>query len=143
MSGRVVNLDRDELVDAEHVLDDLAVAGVAVEAVDGRLRLRPASNVSAALAARVRLHKPAVLELLASRPPLVDLAEDCRQLVKDVAESLRLPPDVLVAETVEQARERQAAAIERLRLDRLAYVEDARRAGVYRGLAINTEGGVG
>jgi hypothetical protein len=127
-----------ELVDADEVLDELKAAGVTVEARDDRLRLRPASSVSEALAARVRLHKPAVLELLANRPPLLDLAEDCRQLVEAVAESLRLPPDVLVAETVEQARERQAAAIERLRLDRLAYIEDARRAGVYRGLATDT-----
>jgi hypothetical protein len=54
-----------------------------------------------------------------------------------------LPAEQLEAETVEQARERQAAAIERLRLDRLAYIEDARRAGVYRGLATDTGGNVG
>ena len=84
-----------ELVDADEVLDELKAAGVTAEARDDRLRLRPASSVSEALTARVRLHKPAVLELLVNRPPLLDLAEDCRQLVEVVAESLRLPADVL------------------------------------------------
>jgi hypothetical protein len=83
-----------ELVDADQVLDDLAVAGVAVEAVDGRLRLSPPSAVDEALAARVAAHKPAILSLLASRP---DAATLWRQAVELVAESLKLPPDVLAA----------------------------------------------
>jgi hypothetical protein len=83
-----------ELADADHVLDDLAAAGVAVEAVDGRLRLSPASGVDEALKARVAAHKPAILSLLATRP---DAATVWRQAVELVAESLKLPPDVLEA----------------------------------------------
>lgn len=83
-----------ELVDADQVLDDLAAAGVAVDAVDGRLRLSPASAVGAALQARVAACKPAILLLLASRPDAVTL---WRQLVELLAESLKLPPDVLEA----------------------------------------------
>jgi hypothetical protein len=83
-----------ELVDADQVLDDLSAAGVAVEAVDGRLRLSPSSAVDAALVARVAAHKPAILSLLATRP---DAATLWRQAVEAVAESLKLPPDVLAA----------------------------------------------
>jgi len=83
-----------ELVDADEVLDDLAAAGVAVEAVDGRLRLSPPSAVDAALKARVAACKPAILLLVASRP---DAATLWRQAVELVAESLKLPPDVLAA----------------------------------------------
>jgi hypothetical protein len=135
----VVNLSRDELVDAKHVLDDLAVAGVAVEVVGDRLRLRPASNVSEALKARAAASKAGILSLLATRTD--ELADGSLKLPPAVPEAAR--PALGDAETVEQARQRQAGAIERLRLDRLAYVEEARRAGVYRGLAINNEGGVG
>jgi hypothetical protein len=39
-------------------------------------------------------HKPAILSLLASRPDAVTL---WRQAVELVAESLKLPPDVLAA----------------------------------------------
>ena len=83
-----------ELVDADEVLDSLAAAGVAIEAVDGRLRLSPPSAVDEALAARVVAHKPAILSLLASRLDAVTL---WRQAVELVAESLKLPPDVLAA----------------------------------------------
>lgn len=83
-----------ELVDADEVLDDLAAAGVAVEAVDGRLRLSPRSAVDAALQARVAAHKAGILSLLATRP---DAATLWRQAVEAVAESLKLPPDVLEA----------------------------------------------
>jgi hypothetical protein len=83
-----------ELVDADEVLDALAAAGVAVEAVGGRLRLSPASAVDVALQARVAACKPAILLLLANRP---DAATLWRQAVDLVAESLKLPPDVLEA----------------------------------------------
>ena len=83
-----------ELVDADEVLDALAAAGVAVEVVDGRLRLSPPSAVDAALKARVAACKPAILLLVASRP---DAATLWRQAVELVAESLKLPPDVLAA----------------------------------------------
>jgi hypothetical protein len=83
-----------ELVDADEVLDDLATAGVAVETVDGRLRLSPASAVSDALRARVGAHKAGILSLLATRP---DAATLWRQAVELVAERLKLPPDVLEA----------------------------------------------
>jgi hypothetical protein len=145
MSDRVVNLCQAELGDADQVLDDLAAAGVAVEAVDGRLRLSPASAVDAALRARVAAHKPAILSLLATRS---DAATLWRQAVEAVAESLKLPPDVLEAgrrgdrETAEEARNRQADAIERLRLDREAFVKESRRTGVYRGIAVSTGGDV-
>jgi len=83
-----------ELVDADEVLDDLAAVGVAVEAVDGRLRLSPRSAVDAALQTRVAACKPAILLLLASRP---DAATLWRQAVEFLAESLKVPPDVLAA----------------------------------------------
>jgi hypothetical protein len=90
-----------DLVDADKVLDDLAAAGVAVEAVDGRLRLSPPSAVDAALKARVAASKPAILLLVASRP---DAATLWRQAVEVVAESLKLPPDVLEAARSARAR---------------------------------------
>ena len=139
-----------ELVDAGQVLDDLAAAGVAVKAVDGRLRLSPVSAVDAALQARVAAHKPGILALLTTQP---DPATLWRQAVELVADSCRLPPDVLAAarpprdrrgdnETREEALLRQAAATERLRLDRQAFIEKARRAGVYRGLVADSKGDV-
>jgi hypothetical protein len=116
-----------ELVDADEVLDDLAAAGVAVEAVDGRLRLSPASAVSEALRSRVAADKPAILSLLAAIP-LADSSPAGAGGGRD--------------ETPEEARSRQEAAIERLRLDREAFVEEARRDGVYRGVAADTGAGV-
>ena len=83
-----------ELVDADQVLDDLAAAGVAVEAVDGRLRLSPASAVNAGLLGRVTAHKAGILSLLATRP---DPATLWRLAIEKVAESLKLPLDVLEA----------------------------------------------
>jgi hypothetical protein len=138
-----------ELVDADAVLDDLAAAGVAIEAVDGRLRLSPASAVGAALRDRVAGLKPAVLSLLAGMAGGDrEAAKDFhRRLVAEVAAAIRVPADCLPArrgdrETPEEARARQAAATERLRLDREAFVEEARRAGVYRGIAAGTGGDV-
>lgn len=90
-----------ELVDADEVLDDLAAAGVAVEAVDGRLRLSPPSAVDLALKARVAASKPAILLLLATRP---DAGTLWRQAVELVAESLKLPPDVLEAAKAARVR---------------------------------------
>jgi len=90
-----------ELVDADQVLDDLAATGVAVEAVDGRLRLSPPSAVDAALMARVAAHKPAILSLLATRP---DAATLWRQALELVAERLKLTPDVLEAARSAQVR---------------------------------------
>jgi hypothetical protein len=144
MSGRLVNVCHDKLCDAERLLADLAAAGVATEAVDGRVRLSPATAASVALRARVAAHKPAILALLAVRQAAA-AAEEYRGLVELVAESCRLPPDVLEVarrgdrETPEEARLRQAVAIERLRLDREAFVEECRRAGAYRELASDTE----
>jgi hypothetical protein len=140
-------MSREELSDAEKVLDDLATAGVAVEAVDGRLRLSPPSAVDVALRGRAAAHKAAILSLLATR---ADAATVWRQAVELVAQSCRLPPDVLEAarpsrarrgdnETPEEARLRQAVATEELRLDRLAFIEEARRAGVYRDLAADAQ----
>jgi hypothetical protein len=90
-----------ELVDADQVLDDLAAAGVAVEVVDGRLRLSPASAVDAALQARVAANKPAILSLLATRPDATTL---WRQTVELLAERLKLPPDVLEAAKAARVR---------------------------------------
>ena len=83
-----------ELVDADKVLDDLAAAGVAVETAAGRLRLSPASAVDAALRGRVAAHKAGILSLLACR---LDATKLWRQAIELIAESLRLPPDVLAA----------------------------------------------
>lgn len=94
-----------ELVDADEVLDGVAAAGVAVEAVAGKLRLYPPAAVDEALLARVAAHKPAILLLLAARP---DAATLWRQVVEKVAESLKLPPDVL--EAAKQARVRWVPA---------------------------------
>ena len=90
-----------ELVEADDVLDALATAGVAVEVRDGRLRLSPASAVDAALQARVAAHRDGILSLLATRP---DAATLWRQAVEAVAESLKLPPDVLEAARSARAR---------------------------------------
>jgi hypothetical protein len=90
-----------ELVDADQVLDDLATAGVAVDAVDGRLRLSPRTAVDAALMARVAAHKTGILSLLATRP---DAAKLWRQAVEAVAERLGLPPDVLEAARLARVR---------------------------------------
>ena len=96
-----MNPHRKPLSDAEEVLDALAAAGVAVEAVDGRLRLSPRSAVDEALAARVTAHKPAILSLLASQP---DAGTLWRQAVEAVAASLKLPPDVLEAAKAARVR---------------------------------------
>jgi NADPH-dependent ferric siderophore reductase len=101
----MVNLRHEELGDAERVLDDLAATGVAIEAVDGRLRLSPPSAVDAALMARVAAHKPAILSLLATQPDPTTL---WRQAVELLAERLNLPPDVL--EAVRSARVRWVPA---------------------------------
>ena len=101
-----------ELVDADAVLDELKAVGVSVEAREGRLRLSPASRVNEAIVARVRTLKATLLDLLAARSR---------------------PPRRGDHETPEEARLRVAAAEERLRLDRLAFIEEARRDGVYRG----------
>jgi hypothetical protein len=106
-----------ELVDADAVLDDLKAAGVRVEARGDRLALLPASAVDDALVARVRPHKAGLLALLEARSR---------------------PARRGVHESPEEARVRQTAAIERLRRDREAFVEEARKAGVYRGLATDT-----
>lgn len=90
-----------ELVDADEVLDALEAAGVAVAVREGRLRLSPASAVDAALQARVAAHRDGILSLLATRP---DAATLWRQAVEAVAESLRLPPDVLEAARAARAR---------------------------------------
>lgn len=83
-----------ELVDADALLDELKASGVAVEARDGRLRLSPASRVDAALRDRVAALKPAILSLVVLKAEPTDL---WRQAVEVVAESLKLPADVLAA----------------------------------------------
>jgi hypothetical protein len=83
-----------ELVDADAVLDELEASGVAVEARDGKLRLSPASRVDAALRGRVAALKPAILSLVVLKAEPTDL---WRQAVEVVAESLKLPADVLAA----------------------------------------------
>ena len=98
-------IQHEELVDADQVLDDLAAAGVAVEAVDGRLRLSPPSAVDAALMARVAAHKPAILSLLATRP---DAATLWLQALELAAERLKLPPDVLEAANAARVKWRPA-----------------------------------
>jgi len=133
-----------ELVDADELLDELQAAGVRVEAVDGRLRLSPASRVDVALRARVAALKEAVLSLLAARTGVRQETKLWyRELVADVAGSLRVPAECLTGrrgdrETREEARARQAAATDWLRRDREAFVEKARKAGVYRPLATET-----
>jgi len=94
-----------ELVDADEVLDALAAAGVAVEAVEGRLRLSPPSTVDDALRGRVAAHKAGILSLLATRPDACTL---WREAVSVVAEKLKLPPDVL--EAAKTARVRRIVA---------------------------------
>lgn len=93
--SRVANLRHDELVDADAVLDEIQAAGVSVEVRDGRLRLSPASKVGEALVARVRLYKPAILALLASRPPLPDATATWLAVVDRLAAEHEIPPDVL------------------------------------------------
>jgi hypothetical protein len=106
-----------ELVDADALLDELKAAGVRVEARGDRLRLLPASAVSEAIVARVRPHKAGLLALLEARSRPARRGD---------------------RETPEEARVRQTVAIERLRLDREAFVEAAKRDHVYRGLATDT-----
>jgi hypothetical protein len=101
MSDHVVNLRHEDLLAADQVLNDLAAAGVAVEAVDGRLRLSPPSAVSEALKARVAACKPAILSLLATQP---DAATLWRQAVELAAKSLRIPPEVLEAAKAARVR---------------------------------------
>ncbi len=143
--SQAVNLQQEELVAAEALLVELKASGVAVEARVGRLRLSPASLVDAALKDRVAALKPAIMSLVLLKAEPTDL---WRQAVEVVAESLKLPADVLAAarrgdrESPEEARLRQTAAIERLRLDREAFVEEARKAGVYRGLATDARADV-
>jgi hypothetical protein len=110
-----------ELVDADELIDELEAAGVRVEARGDRLRLLPASAVSEAIVDRVRPHKAGLLALLEARSRPTRRGD---------------------RETPEEARVRQAAAVERLRLDREAFVETAKRAGVYRGLVTGTGGDV-
>lgn len=98
---RVVNLCHEELVAANEVLDAVAAAGVAIEAVAGRIRLSPPSAVDAALRARVAAHRAGILSLLATRP---DAATVWRLAVEKVAESLKLPPDVLAAAKAARVR---------------------------------------
>ena len=83
-----------ELTAAKAILGELKAAGVALEAREGNLRLSPASRGDAALLARVKAYKPVILCLLATRP---DPAELWRRVIEDVAEKLKLPPDVLEA----------------------------------------------
>lgn len=84
-----------ELVDADAVLDELHAASVNVEVREGRLHLRPASSVDQSLLARVKATKPAILDLLATRSPLPDAEELWRQAVERIADSCRVPDDVL------------------------------------------------
>lgn len=91
----------DHSDNAEKILADLAAAGVAVEAVDGRLRLSPPSAVDAVLRGRVAAHKAAILATLAARPDAETL---WRLAIEKVAESLKLPPDVLEAAKAARVR---------------------------------------
>ena len=106
-----------ELVDADALLDELKAAGVRVQARGDRLALLPASAVDDTLVARVRPHKAALLALLAARSSTARRGD---------------------RETPEEARLRVAAAEDWLRRDREAWIEAARKAGVYRGLATGT-----
>jgi hypothetical protein len=94
---RVIHDHDKEHANAAAILDELQAAGIRVEAREGRLRLLPASRVEEALAARVRLHKPAILALLASRPPLPDATETWLAVVDRLAAEHDVPPDVLAA----------------------------------------------
>jgi len=107
----------DERSTLDALLDELKAAGVRVEASGDRLRLLPASAVSEAIVARVRPHKASLLALLEARSRPARRGD---------------------RETPEEARDRVAAAEERLRLDREAFVEAAKRDDVYRGLAAGT-----
>jgi hypothetical protein len=79
------------LVDADEILDELKASGMSVEAVEGRLRLRPTEKASAALVDRLRPLKAEILDLLTTNDP----SELWRQAVEFVAESCRIPPDIL------------------------------------------------
>ena len=81
--------------EASEIVDDLAAAGVAIEAVEGKIRLTPAVRVDRGLEGRVRASKTAILELLATRSPLPDGAEAWRAAVETIARGCRLPDDVL------------------------------------------------
>jgi hypothetical protein len=86
------------LVDADEILDELKASGVRLEVVEDRLRLRPAEKAGAALVDRLRPLKAEILDLLATNDP----SELWRQAVALVAESCRIPPDIL--EDVRQAK---------------------------------------
>lgn len=86
------------LVDADEILDELKVAGVSLEVVDGRLRLRPAEKAGEALVGRLRPLKAEILDLLSANDP----GELWERAVDLVAESLRIPPDIL--EDVKRAK---------------------------------------
>lgn len=79
------------LVDADEILDELRASGVSLEVVKDRLRLRPAGKADAALVDRLRPLKAEILDLLAPNDP----SELWRQAVEFVAESCRIPPDIL------------------------------------------------
>jgi hypothetical protein len=81
------------LVEADEILDELKASGVNVEVVEDRLRLPPAGNVDEALLARLRPLKAEILGLITANDPGVFW----RRAVELVAESLKLPPDVLEA----------------------------------------------
>jgi hypothetical protein len=80
-----------DLVDADEILDELKASGVNVQVVEGRLRLRPAGNVDEALLARLRPLKPAILDLISAHDP----GKLWSQAVELMAESCRIPPDIL------------------------------------------------
>lgn len=86
------------LVDADEILGELKASGVSLEVVEDRLRLRPAEKAGAALVDRLRPLKAEILDLLATNDP----SELWRQAVALVAESCRIPPDIL--EDVRQAK---------------------------------------
>jgi hypothetical protein len=83
----------EALVDADELLDELKASGVNVEVVEDRLRLRPAEKAHEGLLARLRPLKAEILDLLATQDP----AELWRQAVELVAESCKIPADVLEA----------------------------------------------
>ena len=111
-----------ELVDADAILDELKAAGVRVEARGDRLALLPASAVDEAIVARVKPHKAGLLALLEARSGPARRGDN---------------------ETPEEARLRVAAAEERLRRDREAWIEAGRRAAGSTDLAIGTGDDVG
>lgn len=78
-------------VDADEILDELKASGVSLEVVEGRLRLRPAEKAGEGLVGRLRPLKAEILDLLATDDP----SELWRRAVELVAESCRIPPDIL------------------------------------------------